>query len=91
PDGKITLRLTREEGYAVTVIKDTGIGIPEEMLPKIFDRFYRVDAARKREKGGYGLGLSIARIIALRHGGRIKVASKQGKGTKFSIYWPLNA
>ena len=90
-DGKITLRLFREEGYAVTVVKDTGMGIPEEELPKIFDRFYRVDTARERGKGGSGLGLSIARIIVLRHGGRIKVASKPDKGTKFSIYWPIDA
>ncbi len=90
PEGKITLRLTREEGYAVTVIKDTGMGIPEEDLSKVFDRFYRVDTAREREKGGSGLGLSIARIIVLRHGGKIRVASKEGKGTRFSIYWPLS-
>jgi len=89
PDGKITLRLYREEGYAVSVVKDTGMGIPEDALPKIFDRFYRVDDARDREKGGSGLGLAIARIIVLRHGGRIKVASKPGKGSRFSIYWPM--
>lgn len=89
-EGKITFRLTKEEGYAVTVIKDSGMGIPEEDLPQIFDRFYRVDTARAREKGGSGLGLSIARIIVLRHGGKIKVASKEGKGTKISVYWPLS-
>ena len=80
-EGKITFRLTKEEGYAVTVIKDSGMGIPEEDLPQIFDRFYRVDTA-VREKGGSGLGLSIARIIVLRHGGKIKVTNKEGKGAK---------
>lgn len=89
PGGKIILRLNKENGYAVVTVKDTGIGIPEEDLPKIFDRFYRVDSARERVNGGHGLGLSIARIIILRHGGRIKVASKPGAGTRFSIYLAL--
>lgn len=86
PGGKITLQLKREDGYAIVTVKDTGMGIPEEALPRIFDRFYRVDSARERVNGGHGLGLSIARIIILRHGGKIKVASKVGAGTRFSIY-----
>lgn len=89
PDGSVTIALYVENGKAITVIRDTGIGIPEKALPSIFDRFYRVDTARDHDKGGYGLGLSIARIIILRHGGRIKVASKVNSGTKFSIYLPL--
>lgn len=89
PGGTITLRLDMEDGQAIAVVKDTGIGIPEKDLPSIFDRFYRVDTARRRNKGGHGLGLSIARIIILRHGGRIKVASKVGEGTRFSIYLPM--
>lgn len=87
--GKITLRLTKEDGYGIITIKDTGKGIPEKDLSSIFDRFYQVDFSRKREKGGHGLGLSIARIIVLRHGGRIKVASKQGVGTRFKVFLPL--
>lgn len=85
----ITIRLDVEDKYGVVTVRDTGIGIPEEHLPNIFDRFYRVDDARGRDKGGHGLGLSIARIIILRHGGRIKVASKVGEGTRFKIYLPL--
>ena len=88
-DGTITFRLDLDEGQAMAVIKDTGMGIPEKNLPNIFDRFYRVDEARDRNQGGHGLGLSIARIIILRHGGRIKVASKEKEGTRFSIYLPL--
>lgn len=88
--GVITFRLDLDEGQAVAVIKDTGMGIPEKDLPNIFDRFYRVDEARERNKGGHGLGLSIARIIILRHGGRIKVASKLSEGTRFSIWLPLD-
>lgn len=87
--GVITIRLEEEDKYAVAVIKDTGIGIPENELPNIFDRFYRVDASRERNKGGHGLGLSIARIIVLRHGGRIKISSKVGGGTRFRVYFPL--
>ncbi len=90
PNGTITIRLDLDDGHAVVVIKDTGMGIPEKDLANVFDRFYRVDTARERVKGGHGLGLSIARIIVLRHGGRIKVASKIGEGTRFSIYFPLN-
>ena len=70
-------------------MEDTGIGIPEKDLPLIFDRFYRVDAARERQTGGHGLGLSIARIIILRHGGRIRIASREGGGTRFFIYLPI--
>lgn len=88
-EGTVTIGLDVEGDQAVAVIKDTGIGIPEKDLANIFDRFYRVDEARERNKGGHGLGLSIARIIILRHGGRIKVASKMGEGTRFSVYLPL--
>lgn len=86
----ITIKLTIEDNYAVVTVRDNGIGIPEEQLPNIFDRFFRVDASRERDKGGHGLGLSIARIIVLRHGGRIKVASKPGEGTRFKIYFPID-
>ena len=89
PNGTITLRLDVEGDQAIAVVKDTGMGIPEKDLSNIFDRFYRVDTARERNKGGHGLGLSIARIIILRHGGRIRVASKIGEGTRFSIYLPM--
>ncbi len=89
PGQNITIKLALEDNFAVVTVRDTGMGIPEEHLASIFDRFYRVDSSRERDKGGHGLGLSIARIIVLRHGGRIKVASKIGEGTRFKIYLPL--
>jgi signal transduction histidine kinase len=69
-------------------ISDTGIGIPPEHLPFIFDRFYRVDKARTNREGGTGLGLSIAVSIARMHGGTIEVESKVGTGTTFRVLLP---
>jgi len=87
--GAITLRLLLRDGVAEATVLDTGIGIPEQDLPNVFDRFYRVDSARERNTGGHGLGLSIARIIVLRHNGRITVGSKVGAGTRFTVKLPL--
>ena len=66
-------------------IEDKGIGIPEADLPHIFDRFYTVDKARSRQKGGAGLGLSIVRTVIEKHGGHIAAYSQVGKGTSFRI------
>lgn len=87
--GTITLRLGFRNGMAEICVQDTGIGIPEKDLPNIFDRFFRVDEARERNTGGHGLGLSIARIIVLRHGGKMMVGSKPGVGTRFTVLLPL--
>jgi two-component system, OmpR family, sensor kinase len=76
-------------GFARIAVSDTGPGIPEADLPHIFERFYRVDKSRSRERGGSGLGLSIAQKIAEAHKGRITVSSKSGKGTTFDVYIPL--
>jgi signal transduction histidine kinase len=69
-------------------VKDTGIGIPREDLPHIFDRFYRVDKARSRRIGGAGLGLSIVKGIATSHGGDVEVVSEPGAGTTFRVRLP---
>jgi heavy metal sensor kinase len=86
--GQVSLRLTREPGWVRIDVSDTGIGIPAEDLPHIFERFYRVDKARSRKNGGTGLGLSIARWIADAHGGYIDVESGVGEGTTFTVWLP---
>lgn len=86
--GKIIMGVQRQQDGCTLFIKDTGAGISEEELPKIFDRFYRSDSARKAESGGHGLGLSIARIIVVAHSGKIKVYSKLGVGTTFCVILP---
>ena len=87
--GTITASLLRRDGQAVASIADTGIGIPAEHLPFIFDRFYRVDKSRTASDGGTGLGLSIAMSVAKIHGGGIEVESEPDKGTTFRIVLPL--
>ncbi len=89
PDGgTVTVELSREKDMAVIEVMDTGIGIPPEKLPLIFDRFYRVDEARARNTGGSGLGLSISQQIINLHGGMIDVTSSP-QGTRFHIYLPI--
>jgi heavy metal sensor kinase len=88
--GEIGVRVERRSGEALVTVRDTGIGIPAEHLPRVFDRFYRVDKARSREQGGTGLGLSISRSIVAAHGGRIAVESFVGKGTTFTVILPLD-
>ncbi len=86
--GEVNVSLERDNGHVRVVVADTGIGIPAQDLPHIFERFYRVDRAREHESGGTGLGLAIARWIVQAHDGNIKVDSEQGKGTKFLIDLP---
>ena len=87
--GEVETTLTRSGRKAVIRIADTGIGIPAEDLPHIFDRFYRVDKARSRATGGTGLGLSIVKQIVQMHGGDIRASSAEGKGTTFEIELPV--
>ena len=90
PDGgKITVRLRRMGRDAVLDISDTGVGIPEEDLAHVFDRFYRVDKARSRDTGGTGLGLSIVQQIVRLHAGSVTVQSKRGEGTTFTVQLPV--
>ena len=86
--GKIQISLYTEHDQVVIKIEDNGIGIPEESLPHIFEKFYRVDKARARATGGTGLGLAIAQQIIALHQGRIDVTSKVNIGTSFCIHLP---
>jgi signal transduction histidine kinase len=87
--GAVHLLLAKEGENAVIAVRDTGVGIPEEELQKIFERFYRVDKARSRDHGGAGLGLAIAQWIVDRHGGSIRVESCNGAGANFRVEIPL--
>lgn len=87
--GRITVRAFPRNGEVVFEVADTGIGIPESDQQRIFERFYRVDAARSREAGGTGLGLSIAKHLVEAHGGRIWVESQVGRGSRFFFSLPV--
>jgi signal transduction histidine kinase len=86
--GTITISVAVHDTGVTLSIGDTGIGIPDEDLPRVLDRFYRVDASRQRKTGGSGLGLAIVGGIVERHNGRISVDSTEGKGTTISIWLP---
>lgn len=86
--GSLTVRLLREEDNAVLQVSDTGMGIPEDAIGHVFERFYRVDKARSRQSGGSGLGLAIVRTIVQRNRGEIEVSSTVGKGTTFTVTFP---
>jgi len=89
-DGWVHVSLNADYQYFYIRVEDSGIGIPEESINKIFERFYRVDKARSRETGGTGLGLAIVRNIILMHHGTIKVHSEENIGTTFTMRIPLN-
>jgi heavy metal sensor kinase len=88
PEGSVTVSACETNKTAVVTVADTGIGIPPEDLPRIFERFYRVDKARSREQGGAGLGLSIGRWIVEAHGGTINIESDPGGGTTVHVGLP---
>ncbi len=89
PGGKLTIRLQREEDNAILQVTDTGVGIPEESLNHVFERFYRVDKARSRKSGGSGLGLAIVRNMVERNQGTIALCSTVGVGTSFTVTFPV--
>jgi two-component system sensor histidine kinase SenX3 len=88
PGGRVEVTGGFEGSEVVIRVSDTGIGIPEGKLPRIFERFYRVDKARSKETGGTGLGLSIVKHVAENHGGRVAVESTPGEGSTFTVYLP---
>jgi len=88
-DGRVHVQTAADGNNALITVHDTGIGIREESLPHVFERFYRADDARNRESGGSGLGLAIARELVSQHGGKISVESAKGVGTTFIVRLPL--
>ena len=89
PGGKLTVTLSRQDDNALLQVSDTGMGIPEDALDHIFERFYRVDKSRSRQSGGSGLGLAIVRAIVQRNRGDIQVSSTLGEGTVFTVSFPI--
>ena len=88
PGGTLRISLHREDDNAILRFTDSGVGIPEDAIDHIFERFYRVDKARSRKSGGSGLGLSIVRSLVERNGGKIHVANNPHKGTTFTVSFP---
>jgi signal transduction histidine kinase len=88
-DGRVHVQARRDGSNALVTVHDTGIGIGEQELPRVFERFYRADEARNRQSGGTGLGLAIARELVSRHGGKISVESTEGAGSTFTVQLPL--
>jgi two-component system, OmpR family, phosphate regulon sensor histidine kinase PhoR len=88
--GRVRLEVDSADGSVLLSVEDTGIGIPSRDLPRIFERFYRVDRARSRATGGTGLGLSIARHVTEQHGGRIEAESELGLGSTFRVWLPFH-
>jgi len=87
--GQVTLRSRAESESVVIEVCDSGVGIPQRDLDRIFERFYRVDKARSRGTGGTGLGLAIVRHVVTNHGGRVEVSSVEGEGSCFRLRFPL--
>ncbi len=87
--GEIVLRWTEREGQPVFAVQDSGIGIAPQHIPRLTERFYRVDRSRSRETGGTGLGLAIVKHVAMRHQARLDVVSEEGKGSTFALVFPV--
>jgi two-component system phosphate regulon sensor histidine kinase PhoR len=89
--GSITLFSRRDDSAIAIGVRDTGAGIPSEHLPRVFERFYRVDPARSRAAGGTGLGLAIVKHLVEAHGGHVRAESQVGRGTTISLFFPTHA
>lgn len=90
-NGTVSLCLKEVDDYVLLKVSDTGVGIEKELLPRIFERFYRVDKDRSRTTGGTGLGLAIVKHIVEAHNGKIEVSSEVNKGSTFSVYLPIKS
>ena len=90
PAGHVRLAVSADDGWATLNVVDTGVGIPAADLPRLSERFYRADAARSRDTGGSGLGLSICQGIVRAHGGRLTVDSVVDQGTRVTVELPTN-
>src|SRR2546428_6560635 len=86
--GRVMVEVRADDGHASVEVADTGEGIAPEHLPRVFERFYRADAARSREAGGTGLGLAIAKSLVDAHGGSLTLASAPGAGTRATVRLP---
>ncbi len=89
--GRVKVNVARNGSVAILAVADTGIGIPAESMPHVFDRFYRADKARTRDTGGAGLGLSIVKAICSAHGGKVSVSSSEGIGSTFTLELPFRS
>jgi len=90
PGGAVVLGTNTDVSTVRIEVFDTGIGIPAEALPKVFDRFFRVDSSRSQSSGGTGLGLSIVQSIAQLHGGDVEISSQLGQGTRVTLHIPVS-
>jgi two-component system, OmpR family, heavy metal sensor histidine kinase CusS len=90
PGGAVVLGVKTEIGGIRIEVCDTGVGIPSEALPRVFDRFYRVDTSRSQASGGTGLGLPIVQSIMVLHGGCAEIFSQPGHGTRVTLYIPTS-
>ena len=89
--GSVVIATSSEDAVVRIEVADTGVGIPAEALPRVFDRFFRVDPSRSQASGGTGLGLAIVQGIMLLHGGKVEIVSQPGKGTRVILSMPAFA
>jgi signal transduction histidine kinase len=89
PGGRLSVRLNRDGDNAVVQVIDSGVGIPEDAVEHVFERFFRVDKARARKSGGSGLGLAIVKNLVERNQGTIEVSSIPDQGTTFTLSFPI--